>query len=393
MQKIFTLMKKVVWQCYALTSILLVVVLVWGLSGRLGGGGHAFRLLNFYAIIPGTLFIFGGFLGFKDARWKWVYPILFGILMRLVVLQFARLQVGMPLFGFIFAFSGMLIGVIARIILQKMSVKWQSKTKKTVIIFATISCAIILVHAVHALTLDRIIEYREVTFSSPNLPAELHGYKIAFITDAHGMPSPRLQEVVDELNRREIDLLLLGGDFYHAHGDPWRSMSILSQTITTDGIFGVEGNHDRHAILFEAKRENGIVPLSNSGVLLRDGFFLAGVEDMWNRNPCIATATEGASHGDFVLLLSHNPDISMQQDTTNIDLILSGHTHGGQVTFFGIWAPYFTFWDTITSYGQRFTSGWAVSRDGAAVFVSNGMGEYLPRVWARPQVVLITLTQ
>jgi len=134
----------------------------------------------------------------------------------------------------------------------------------------------------------------------------------------------------------------------------------------------------------------GITPLPNEGRHIRDNFYLAGVEDI-SRQANISGATENALEDDFILLLAHNPDISMMQNTNGIDLILSGHTHGGQITFFGIWAPYLTFTNHITNYGQRFRSGWSESKDGVPVFVSNGVGEYFPRVFARPQVIILTL--
>ena len=249
------------------------------------------------------------------------------------------------------------------------------------------------IHVVHAVTLDRIIEYREVPFHSPRLPAELDGYTIAFIADTHTLSVDRLRGIVRELNPRQIDMLILGGDHSKDHAHLLVSMEILAQTATTDGIFGVEGNHDAYWQLFAAMEANGIVPLSNSGVHIHENFFLAGVEDLWNRRPNIAMATQGAGPDDFVLLVSHNPDVTMQQDTTGVDLILSGHTHGGQITFFGVWAPYLIR-GSITDYNQRFRGGWARSRDGTPVYVTNGTAVnyyFVPRVFARPQVILITL--
>jgi len=306
------------------------------------------------------------------------------------VLQFVNLQVGLAFLPLFVAFSGVVAGIIARIVLQSLSTNTRRKLKKIAKVAFAVVGIVASIHIAHALTLDRTIEYKEVYFSSPNIPAEMNGYRIAFIADTHHIPADRLRGIVEVLNEKQLDLLLLGGDFPSANGAEWRTMEILSQTITTDGIFGVEGNHDNYINLFEAKRAHGITPLSNDGVHIRDNFFLAGVEDLWNRNPNIALAIADSNPDDFILLISHNPDISMQQDTSNIDLILSGHTHAGQITFFGIWAPYFTFRSSITDYGQRFVSGWAESRYGTPVFVSNGTGEYLPRVFARPQVILFT---
>jgi predicted MPP superfamily phosphohydrolase len=262
------------------------------------------------------------------------------------------------------------------------------KILKSLFIF---SLVIISIHIIHALTLDRIIEYKEILFYSSKISAEMDGYRIAFVADTHRMPEEKLKEAVKKLNEMQIDLLVLGGD-YTIIPDAMRcSVEILSQIKTTDGIYGVEGNHDNYIQLFAAMEEYGITPLSNNGVYIRDNLFLAGVEDLWNRKPDIPEAIEEASPDNFVLLLAHNPDVTMKQDTSRVDLILSGHTHGGQITFLGIWAPYFTFRTIITEYGQRFVSGWSKSRDGVPVYVTNGTGEYMPRVFARPQVIIFTL--
>jgi len=254
-----------------------------------------------------------------------------------------------------------------------------------------VGLACVLFHVVHAYTFDKTIEYKEVSLFSPDVPQEMDGYRIAFVSDTHSMPLEHLEQVVEEINNRQVDLLVLGGDFPSGSGALRQSMAILSKVEARDGVFGVEGNHDRPMSLFAAMEEYSITPLSNNGLYIREHFYLAGTKDLWSRSASIAEATDTTTTEDFVLLLSHNPDITMQQDTSGVDLILSGHTHGGQLTFLGLWAPLFTFDSSITDYGQRFRSGWALSRDGIPVYVSNGTGEYLPRVFSRPQVILITL--
>ncbi|MCL1823774.1 MAG: metallophosphoesterase family protein, partial [Oscillospiraceae bacterium] len=253
---------------------------------------------------------------------------------------------------------------------------------------------IALVHIIHILTLDRIIEYKEISFYSTNIPPGMNGYKIAFITDTHNISDNRLQSIVAELNKRSIDLTLLGGDFSMQMAEMQKHIEILSNINSADGIYGVDGNHDYPYALSAAMEEHGMTFLSNQGLYIRENFFLAGVEFWSKSNPnsdMIADTINGSVIEDFVLLLSHSPYIAMAQDTAGIDLILSGHTHGGQVNFFGIWAPYFTFTKGVTEYGHRFKSGWAKSRDNVPVFVSNGTGEYAPRIFARPQVILISL--
>lgn len=248
-----------------------------------------------------------------------------------------------------------------------------------------------IIHIAHSLTLDRIIRYVEIEFISENWPPELDGYRIAFMTDTHVITDESMRQVAEELNKRNIDLLLLGGDFSMKNAHYQGTLREIAQIHTKDGIFGVEGNHDDFGLLFRAKMQYGITPLDNSGMHIREGFFLAGVSDLWNRNPDVSEAVEGAFADDFVLLLSHNPDVSMQQSTDGIDLIISGHTHDGQITFFGF--PMYLLRGSITDYGTRFSRGFTDSADGVPIFTSSGIGVYyeIPRIFARPEVVIFTM--
>jgi len=256
-------------------------------------------------------------------------------------------------------------------------------------------CAVVfaigLIHMVHMLTLDRIVQYKEIVFYSENWPQELDGYRMGFVADTHRLPEDDLQEIITELNDRNLDILLLGGDYSFRTRKHYMmaTLTALSQVETTDGIFGVGGNHDRRFPLAEIMPKFGITFLQNTGLQVRDGFFLGGVSD-FNPWPCVASATEDAQSGDFTLLLMHNPDISMEQDTVGTDLILAAHTHGGQITFFG-WA-FYLHRGSITHHGTRFAYGWARSQDDVPVYVTRGIGRYsVPRVFARPQAVIFTM--
>ena len=267
-------------------------------------------------------------------------------------------------------------------------------TKKRVfLMIAGIILTIFLIHLFFYLVPDKTIEMKKVTFTSSHLPADMNGYQVAFVTDIHIISDKDLNDTVEKINEWKPDLLTIGGDFSYDHAKMDRALELLSKVNASDGIYGVEGNHDVHETLFASMEKYGITPLSNNGLYIRKNFYLAGVEDLWNRNADIAMAASEAKEDDFVLLLAHNPDVTMKQNTSNIDLTLSGHTHGGHVTFFGLWAPALTRNKVITGYGQRFKSGWAESRDGTSVYVSRGIGtfERTPRVFARQQVVLFTL--
>ena len=66
---------------------------------------------------------------------------------------------------------------------------------------------------------------------------------------------------------------------------------------------------------------------------------IGGVGDLWRDSQDIQPTLAKASNNDFVILVSHNPDYVEELPNQTIDLVLSGHTHGGQVTLFGLWAP------------------------------------------------------
>jgi len=247
------------------------------------------------------------------------------------------------------------------------------------------------IHIAHSLTLGRTIRYVELEFRSENWPAELDGYRIAFMTDMHVITDADMRRVAAELNQRNLDLLLLGGDFSMHNAHYQGTVREIAQINARDGIFGVEGNHDTYRRLFDAKEQHGITPLDNSGIHIRDGFYLAGVQDQWNRNPNIAEATADAAPDAFTLLLTHNPDVAMLQSTAGIDFILAGHTHNGQITFFGF--PMYLLRGSITDYGTRFAHGFSYSADSVRVFTSSGIGVYyaVPRIFARPEVVIFTM--
>ena len=101
-----------------------------------------------------------------------------------------------------------------------------------------------------------------------------------------------------------------------------------------------------------------------------------------------AGAILGLSPDDFVILLTHTPDYAEDVPVTNSDLILAGHTHGGQVTLFGLYAPI-----VPSHYGQRFLSGLKYNSKNIPMIVTNGIGtsQKAIRMFAPAEVVMIVL--
>ena len=256
------------------------------------------------------------------------------------------------------------------------------------ILSATIALCLVvfLIQVISALTFDRMIEYKEISYRSPALPAEMDGYTIAFLSDIHNTPLERLRTIADRVNRREADLLLLGGDFKMAEIGP--ILDIIQTIEPRDGIFGVYGNHDEPRALEAAMSARGMTLLENSGLHLHQGFYLAGLRDFIIGQPDLNAALAGAGECDFILLLTHNPDATMGSGFEQVNLSLAGHTHGGEVTLLGLWAPALPL---VSRYGQRFRGGFAKSAADTDVFVSHGIGQHLFRMMSRPQVIFLTL--
>ena len=266
--------------------------------------------------------------------------------------------------------------------------------KKSLVFLGVLGLVVGLLHLFHAMTLDQIIHYQRIRITAPNFPQELDGYTVAFTTDTHAISDDSLHRIATHLNTKEnIQLLLNGGDFSRREDILLSHIDILADVDAPDGIFVIRGNHDRVAQLREVTEPyDNITFLHNSGVQIADGFFLGGVDDLWYATPSIPDAIVDAQPNAFILLLAHNPDPSMLFDTSDIDLMLSGHTHGGQVRVFGLYAPYLSL-NRISQYGQRFMGGFTTSPDGALVYTSRGTGQYWPRVFVRPEVTILQFFQ
>jgi predicted MPP superfamily phosphohydrolase len=190
------------------------------------------------------------------------------------------------------------------------------------------------------------------------------------------------------------DLILLGGDYCLKDRKYIRPcFDVLSGLKAPLGVYGVLGNHDYwHGVTETSERmaAAGVTELTNRGVWLTRGsdrFRLAGVDDYWTGHSNAVPALGDAKREDACLLLSHNPDFAEKLRDVRVGLVLSGHTHGGQVVFPGgaAFVP--------SQYGQKYLRG-LVRAPETLVYVSRGLGTTgIPvRVGSRPEINLITLT-
>jgi predicted MPP superfamily phosphohydrolase len=142
--------------------------------------------------------------------------------------------------------------------------------------------------------------------------------------------------------------------------------------------------------MLDALAARGVQPLVNRAVRLQGAgcdFWIAGVDDATHGTPDLTAALAGVPEESFLLLLAHNPDIWLEGPVGRADLVLAGHTHGGQISLPFLGAVY----TGASHLGRRRSSGWFVRGETRTrMFVSRGVGEGLPfRLAAPPQAALI----
>jgi uncharacterized protein len=248
-----------------------------------------------------------------------------------------------------------------------------------------------------------------VTMPVPNLPPAFHGRTIAFLSDIHHsavVPRMYVDHAVNVTNALEPDIVVLGGDYVTSEvsgfvvesakyvGPCFESLGGLKAKL---GRFAVTGNHDTHSGLgpiHAGMKAAGFQNIDNDGAWLTlDGqrMRLCGVGDLRTQNPLVPAALGDATNKDAVILVSHNPDVAEERvGDDRVGLMLSGHTHGGQVVLPFIGSPPV---GLCSMYGQKYRYG-LVRGPRCNVLVTAGVGTLMPafRLNCPPEVMLITLT-
>ncbi|GAB6009074.1 metallophosphoesterase [Dysgonomonas reticulitermitis] len=250
----------------------------------------------------------------------------------------------------------------------------------------------------------RNIKLKEMTFSSNNIPDAFNGKKIVFISDIHAgkyFAGEDVAELVRRINERNPDIILLGGDNTvkdTAYSAPF--FKEITKLKSKYGVFSVLGNHDYWEdpqLIQEGLINCGFNICDNQSYWIKEGndsIKIGGVGEFWEDIQIIENTTKDVKQNDFCILLSHNPDYMEILDTNKIDLMLSGHTHGGQVTLFGFYAPVMpsTWHPEYLQTGQKYRYGWK-EKNGTKLYVTTGigMGKFPFRFFAQPEIVEITL--
>ncbi len=240
------------------------------------------------------------------------------------------------------------------------------------------------------------------------LPPALDDLRIVQLTDLHHGPTlsiKYIRQVLDATNALQPDVVLLTGDYVHRSpiytGPVVRELAKLRAKI---GVVGVLGNHDwwEDGLLAQQEfRRNQIPLIDNTRLFITpqrtlatsayEGLCIAGVGDYYEDRQHYGAALGNVPRDMPRLLLSHNPDVA-EDDEFNasglrVDLMLSGHTHGGQIWIPGLGTPILP-----SRYGQKYARG-LVEGPCCRVFISRGIGTtVLPmRFTIRPEICVLQL--
>jgi len=240
------------------------------------------------------------------------------------------------------------------------------------------------------------------------LPSAFDGYRIALLADLHygpQQPLARMRRAVAFANSQAPHLTVLLGDYATSEwATPelslrWYRRSfaalapVLRQLRATDGVVAVVGNHDYYASADETVawlQSIGARVLRNEAMVLaspRGSLRIVGLDDVEEGEVDPAQVAALLAGDTPTLVLSHHPDGVRHCRAPSVRLVVSGHTHGGQVVLPGIGALV-TRSEVCT---RTHPAGW-VPNPWAPLFVSRGVGCQVPvRIGAPPEVVILTL--
>ena len=254
-----------------------------------------------------------------------------------------------------------------------------------------------------ALLLDSryCIDVKEYELSFANLPESFDGYRIALISDLHGWSFGKENErLIGKIRAAKPDLIAITGDMV-SKPDDFEAVENLM-----DGLYGlapmyyVNGNHEWGAGLTLKMRQlmeaRGVICLSNEFVTLNresEHILICGVEDRNGRAdmikpPELAEELRQQYPEDFVLWLQHRNDSLIYYPELPVELVLSGHAHGGIVRLPFIGGVL----DVRGKLGAEYEKG-IYNEGGLTQLVSAGLGNsvFIPRFLNRPELPIITL--
>jgi len=252
------------------------------------------------------------------------------------------------------------------------------------------------------------IETVHLELFAPRLPEAFDGYTIYQVSDLHMRQMGRRERLLKALLTKlpAADLVAVTGDLIHTPAGIAPFLDLAQSFHAKDGVYAIFGNSEhkngvRPYAFSRTLAENSITPLMNQHILLSRGdasIVLAGVDDPVNDKDDTAAALKDAPDDLFTLLLMHSPDSVADAVLRGVDVVLSGHTHGGQVRL-----PWYGPLYTHSMLGRRMSDGYYSRRrlrrvigirpGRTQLYVTRGIGisGLALRFLTRPELTILTL--
>ena len=248
----------------------------------------------------------------------------------------------------------------------------------------------------------RHIKIRTIEIKSKDIPEEFNGKRVLFVADFQYDTMARYnkrqqKKAIEMINAQKKDMILLGGDYATWEKNiPKFYEDAKDIKIPELGVYAIYGNHEYpgEKETAENMKKLGFNLLVNENrkiTINNENIYIAGVTDLWHGKPDAKKALEGIKEEDFVLFLTHNPEYfeeMTEDEKQKADITLAGHTHGGQVTFFGK--------IIMSAIKDKKKYGYGMKEyNGHKIYITSGLGgaflEMFIRFFAQPEIVIFEL--
>ena len=261
---------------------------------------------------------------------------------------------------------------------------------------------LIVIFLIYAHYEYRHIKIRTIEVKSKDIPKEFDGKRVLFVADFQYDTMTRFnrkqqKKAIELINAQKKDMILLGGDYATWEKNiPKFYEDAKNIKIPELGVYAIYGNHEYpgEKETAENMKKIGFNLLANENrkvTINNEKIYIAGVTDLWHGNPDAKKALEGTKKEDFVLFLTHNPEYfeqMLEAEKGKTDIILAGHTHAGQVTFFGK--------IIMSAVKDKKKYGYGMKEYGGhKIYITSGVGgaflEMFIRFFAQPEIVIFEL--
>jgi predicted MPP superfamily phosphohydrolase len=259
---------------------------------------------------------------------------------------------------------------------------------------------------------NNMLQISNVNISSPKIPTSFSGYKMVQISDLHSKSFGKGQKsIINKIKKLNPDIIVITGDIVDRRRyNETNSITFVKEAVKLAPVYYITGNHEAWSGNFESSLEDklsnaGVKLLRNKAELIKKGEGIInligiddpafntsgygeGYKDSYYADKNLKKALSTVNNSNFTILLSHRPELINTYVKNKIDLVFSGHAHGGQVRLpfiGGLVAP-------NQGILPKYTSG-KYTIDGCNMIVSRGLGNSIApfRIFNTPNIVLLTL--